>query len=688
MGNIISVNLMNPEKTPLKELFEASIQFQIPIYQRTYDWTKENVRQLYDDIMDAGKAQKDRYHFIGAITLVNLPKPIRDNITRHQLIDGQQRITSLMLLLRALLDKVDDSTSVTKPLIEKMLFNDTEKQDSPDYFKMVLHDDDEPAFREIMKTGSTMESGSIATNFKYIVNLLKNEDADSVWYGVKSLTAVVIPIGDKDDAQAIFESMNSTGLDLTEADMIQNYMLMANDPKWQKRIYQSYWRPMEQLLGGGGGSEFNEFLRSYTIMVMEKNVTKQTVYREFKVYMKHHDRESEIKEIYMYSKYYAQIIGIAKDPKHELESQIRNIREQDTSIANPLLLKIMADYDRKKVSKTDAMDVIRLVDSYLVRSYVCGTLKGGNKVFPGLIKEMDGENYAKNVEQALMSKTGSRLFPRDVAFRDQLERFRLYLGKEVCKYILTRLEHGHGNEKMDPEALQIEHIMPQKLTDGWKKDLGKNWADTHDKYLHTIGNLTLTADNQPMSNSQFSIKLKTYKNSRIKITPKPNNYTAWGEDEIRDRAKALSGRAIEIWKCPKEYGHDDVEDDPEEEYLEKTNMADIWHKLKKRIHDACPNIQFHMTKVYGTFGYPSNGMMKKVGICALEARNNKIYLTYNTKISDCVIKPSGLVRDVSSVGHHPVGDLRATIMSEDDIEEATKLVKIVLEHKVSKQNIY
>ena len=618
----------------MKELFDASVQFQIPIYQRSYDWTKENIRQLFDDIMHAGRAQEERYHFIGAITLVNLPKSIRDNVTRYQIIDGQQRITSLMLLLRALLDKVDDSTSVTRPMIEKVLFNGTEKQDGSNYFKMVLSDDDEPAFREIMNAGSTRESGSIATNFKRLAGLLKDEDVDSVWYGVKSLTVVVIPIGEKDDAQAIFESMNSTGLDLTEADMIQNYMLMSNDTEWQKRVYQSYWRPMEQQFGGDGGGEFNEFLRSYIIMRMKTNVTKRTVYREFKRYMADRDRESEIREIYKYSEYYGQIIGMPRDRKHKLEPEIKNIREQDTNVANPFLLKVMADYDSEMISEDDAREMIRLVDSYLVRSYVCGTLKGGNKVFPGLIKEMSGKTYAKNVEQALMSKTGSRLFPRDAAFKDQLEHFRLYLGKEICKYILVRLECGHGKEMVSPINLEIEHIMPQKLTDAWKKDLGKEWKDMYDKYLHTIGNLTLTAYNPELSNLEFVGKQAIYKLSKLEITKNLADYPTWGKDEIQDRASTLSEKAINLWKCPAGYDDDDADDDPEEDYLERTNLHDIWHALKDKIRTSCPGIRFRMTKVYGAFGTPYDVTGKSVGICSLEARSNKIYLTYNVKISD------------------------------------------------------
>ena len=178
---------LETEQTTLKSMLEASIQFQIPIYQRTYDWTKQNCQQLYDDIMKSGKTKEENYHFIGAITCVGIPTSISDNVKRYQLIDGQQRITSLMLLLRALRDKLDASAVVTTAMIDQLLFNVTEEKSRSNYYKMALADNDDQPFREIMGDGSSKTSGSIAANFRHFTALLKGEDADSVWYGVKKL---------------------------------------------------------------------------------------------------------------------------------------------------------------------------------------------------------------------------------------------------------------------------------------------------------------------------------------------------------------------------------------------------------------------------------------------------------------------------------------------------------------------
>ena len=679
---------MRTEQTALKDMLEASIQFQIPIYQRTYDWTKQNCQQLYDDIMKSGKTKEENYHFIGAITCVRIPTSINENVRRYQLIDGQQRITSLMLLLRALRDKLDASVGVTTKMIDQLLFNVTEEKNGSNYYKMILTDDDDRSFREIMGDGSSKTSGGIAANFRYFTARLKSEDADSVWYGIKSLTAVLIRIDDKDDAQAIFESMNSTGLDLSETDMIQNYMLMTKDPRWQKKIHGQYWRPMEQRFGGGSSKEFDEFLRSYLMMKRKKAVSKQTVYREFKDYMKTHDREKEIKDIYQHSKYYADIIGTSIHPLRTLKREIKNIRNQDTNVANPLLLKVLADYDDGAINEADAKKVLQLIDSYLLRSSVCGLLKGGNKVFPELISAINKKRYVESVERALMLKTGTRKFPRDATFKDQLRNFPLYTSKAVCKYMLIRLEHGDREERFELDDLQIEHIMPQTLTDEWREDLGEWWREIHDKYVHTIGNLTLTAHiaNAGMSNMPFLEKQNTYQKSELKLTRSLAGYKVWGEDEIVKRASRMTEMAANLWKCPKEHALDGAETDTmEEEYLEWTDLEDLWHALKKEISSSCGGVEFYMTRVYGAFRLPVYGRVKGVGICSLEARRSKIYLTYNTKVSNGIIKTSRFVENVSNVGRHVVGDFRSTITAEDDIKRAVELVKTVWESK-SKQS--
>ena len=681
---------MQTEQTTLIDLLRANIQFQIPIYQRTYDWTRQHVQQLYEDIVSAGSAEQENYHFIGAITCTILPKQIRDNVTPYQLIDGQQRITSLMLLLRALRQAHGEETRFNDAMINELLSNTHERKDGAYYHKMVMFEDDDRPFSEIMKDGSTTCSGNMAANFRYFAERLGSDDPDQVWYGIKSLSVVVIKLEAKDDAQAIFESMNSTGLDLSETDMIQNYMLMGREPGWQKRIYESYWHPMEQRLGEGSGGEFDEFLRFYLMMRREMSIPQRKVYAEFKRYMRGRDRDDEIQDIYRHSEYYDEILGTSKRP-HTLKREIRNIRDQETTVANPLLLKVLADFDRETVNAEDAKVVLRLLDSYLLRSYVCGTAKSGNKVIPKLISEIDPARYVKSFEQALMEKTTKSRYPGDVMFKDRLGHFPLYTSRAVCKYMLARLEEKRGRGPLDLNSLEIEHIMPQKLTMEWKEDIGERWEETHERYLHTIGNLTLTESNQVMGNSRFSDKRAVYGNGLLHMAKDVAKHEKWGEDEIRKRMTQLVETAVDLWPCPKGYDQTSTEEDPpeeeylEEEYLERTDVADLWHGLKKEIQSSCPRIRFHITRVYGAFRLPVDGRTKEVGICSILALRSKLYLRYSTRIGDGIIKPSGFVHDISYLGSS-FGDLRSTIASEEDIKRAVYLVRVLYEDKAKKRN--
>ena len=682
---ILRNTVLDAYRTTLDKMLKADIQFQVPIYQRTYDWTKENIRQLFDDIVKAGRDRKQSYHFIGAITCVPMRAQIGE-VDRYQLIDGQQRITSLMLLLRALRDTLKGS-KVTDVMINQRLFNTNERNDGPNYYKTVLLDDDDRAFREIMKGGTANKSSNIAANFRSFAAWLRDQDADSVWYGIQSLNAVMIPIGEKDDVQAIFESMNSTGLNLSPTDMIQNYMLMAKDPEWQERIYKEYWLPMERRFLGNG-REFDEFFRCYLMKEGGEFISKGNVYREFKKHMVDRERDGEIREMERHSKYYL-VMRAPPDSGHVLGREIANIRRQDTNVADSLLLRVIADHDAGRISKDNAQKVLQLVDSYLVRSYVCGTLKGGNRFFPELIKRIDEKRYAESIEEALTPRAVTRRFPSDETFRDQLEHSQLYMSRAICKYVLFRLEHGRGKEQVDWDDIEIEHVMPQTLSDVWRADLGAEWREIHERYVHTIGNLTLTAYNPELGNKRFMEKREIYEKSRFLMNRSIAGKKKWAGDEIQERAKSLADKAVELWKRPS--GSDDtVEDDTakesdrEEEVLEWMNVPGLWRALKRGILTSCPGTTFHMTREYGAFRIPADGKMRGLLVCNLYPRKSRIELWYNFKKAGRIIRPREF-RKYASTESNAYG-YPFTVASEDDIPEAVMLAKAVWESKREKQD--
>lgn len=426
---------MDAAVSRLTKMLEQNVQFRIPIYQRAYSWEAEHCKQLYEDIKVAGRSGAVNHHFIGAITCYSSNSPIGD-VDPYQVIDGQQRLATLMLFLKALKGTLSEQAGERQPgKINQLLFNVNEKKHSDDYYKMVLNEDDDRAFKEILEYGKTDERGNIDAAYKHFCRRLATDrpDFNTMWKGIQKLTAVQILLTDKEDAQAIFESMNSTGLNLSQTDLIQNYLLMSNDNVWQNRVYKSYWLPMEKLFKDDL-NYFDEFLRTYLIMKTSKEITKRSLYKRFKKYAQTFDKEQILQKLYSASRQYANLVGISE---HVLKREIDIIRDQDTVVANSLLLRVLLDLDDQKVSVEDAKNVFALMDSYLLRCGICGTGKNLNKAIPLLIPQ-DQPVYYKDIEQKVMKKQGNDRFPRDTTFSDKLIHKQLHAGDHVCKYALER----------------------------------------------------------------------------------------------------------------------------------------------------------------------------------------------------------------------------------------------------------
>lgn len=664
---------MEAQLLPLTQVLEPNICFRIPIYQRRYNWNKEHCKQLFDDIIKIGKESKEKIHFLGAITYVKENNLL--DIRKYSVIDGQQRFTTIMLLLCALKNIIPkDSTSVKTGQIDQLLFN-LQHKGSDDYHKLILTEGDNQSFTNILNLKDTSDSNNIVNNFKYFQKRLVSEDYDIVWRGIKRLSAVNVIIDEKGYAQVIFESMNSTGLDLTETDMIKNFILMSYESSEQKEIYHDYWRPMEQLFEDP--KQFSDFLIQYLMMRLGKSIPKRNIYANFKRYMENRNKKEEVKKMNKYSIYYANLIRIELHEK--LDKVIKYIRDQDTSVADSLLLKIIGDYDDGNITQNEVETLFLLIDSYLLRTHVCDLSKDSNKLLPEVILKIDESNYVKSIEKIMMSKGGNRRFPRDIIFKDKLIQLSLYTNRTMCSYMLKRLEeYKNSTEMVKPKSIQIEHIMPQTLTPEWENHLGLNHENTHEKYLHTIGNLTLTGHNQDLSNKSFQTKREIYKNSNISITRNLQEYEKWDEDNIIARAKTLIEDAVKIWPCPKELDYPvNMIQALETDYLEGKETAELWYLLKNKILDTFKDIEFYMTSVYGGFRFLSKGN----AICTIEAQKSKINLTYNTKIQDKIITPSDFVKDYTNIGHYGLGNFRSAIVSEEDIDKAMDLIKSVYEHK-------
>lgn len=663
----------------------------MPIYQRTYDWGEDHCRQLYQDIVHAGQSDDDPTYFMGAITYYTQQESI-PNVSRHQLIDGQQRITTLMLLLAAL--KRELSNQIQQPIvIDQILYNSVEPKNSDRYLKMKLNREDNVAFEEIIKNGQTDRSGNISANYdRFCKWLLQDKTPDSfriIWRGILKLIIVHIAAGGKDNAQRIFESMNSTGLDLSTTDLVQNHLLMKSDLNEQEEIYNEHWHPMEKIFEDTRG-DFDNYLRHYLIMKQRQVITKNKLYQKFKKYAGQHSGDI-LSDLHKYAKYYACLLYPEryKSSSNKLNLLIGHIHEQNTDVAHPLLLKIISDFENKLISENSATELFTLIDSYLLRCAVAGTAKNLNRAIPVIMSKLDENDYAESIKAAVLERRGKDRFPSDRLFKRNFMDKEFYQSDRVSMYILKRLtEKYQDTSALKLDVLTIEHIMPQKLSEGWKTDLGDNYDEIHNTHLRQIGNLTLTRDNSTLGNNIFSEKQRIYAGSEVKMTAAlaGPQYKRWSVDEIIGRSQQLADEAVKIWKCPDGYSPDtDGESDDEEQeedHLDGTNVTLLWSTLKNAISSKCPNTIFEMKQRYANFKIQIPNSDKYSLVCSIRALKHKIYVVYNTSISEKIIPISSFVNDISGVRHLGTGDLRSQIYNENDVHNAVDLIERIAYKKL------
>lgn len=666
---------MHTEVSSLTKLLEGNSQFAVPIYQRTYDWQRDQCMQLYEDIKEVGKSGAQKSHFVGAITYQEDVTMANENVRRCQIIDGQQRLATVMLLLRAVKDRFGKADGQAVKRIEQLLFNLCEDRHRDSYYKMALNGEDGRALREILDSGKTELPGSVKANFSRLCKKLSEDGVgfEAMWRGVKRITVVLIRIDPGDDAQEIFESMNSTGLDLTQTDLIQNYLLMSREQEWQKSVFEKYWSPMEELFRGER-DRFDDFLRTYLSMKTRRAVPKRSIYREFKKMAEESGREQSLKDVHAHSRHYHRLAQGGHPGGGRLDEAMRRIRAQETVVADPLLLGVLADLGGGAIGEGEAVRVFDFMDSYLLRQNVCGMSNNLNKALASAIAHIDAERYAQSLESHIMAKKGKDRFPRDPAFGEMLKQGHLYESAALCRYILERLERHHerGGEPADLPDFEIEHVMPQELSEGWKASLGPKHAEIHDRYLHTIGNLTLTVDNPELGNRGFESKRRIYAESRIWLTRNLLKYEKWGGDEMARRAEEMAATAARVWKCPP--GHDGAPDcgseDLEGEHLEG-KAPELWEYAKARIASEC-GAEFQMRRRYGTFRAVLEG--REQVLCWLVARKHRLDMVY---AKSGAVRESEFVKDVSGVRHLGSGNYKSELRTEDDADAAVRILKSI-----------
>lgn len=558
---------MKRSELRLIEYMEGSKKrFIIPVYQRNYDWKIENCKQLYDDLIQVIK-NNSKTHFFGSI--VSVYEPSGRN-TEFLIIDGQQRLTTMSLLFLALYNLLEEKIIISEDeslkdqIYEDFLVDKYQPQEKRMKLKPIKND--QKAFSKLFNSKDDyIKDSNLTINYSYFYERIQKQEItiDELFDAICRLEIINITLNNEDNPQLIFESLNSTGLDLSEGDKIRNYILMGLPKQKQDEYYEKYWNCIEKCTK----YDVSSFIRDYLSVKQLVIPSQKKVYINFKKYVE--DSSLKIIEILedllSYAKRY-NILLCEKTSSKELNSCINRLNRLETTVTRPFFLEVLRLYDENQINLNEVAEAFSITESYLFRRTICDLPTNAlNKIFLLLNREImryDGtdSNYIEKLKFALLSKKDRARFPNDDDFSLMFTEKPIYQMNSKNKiYILERLENfGTLEDKdiyrhYDEGEYSIEHIMPQHLTPAWIKELGDSYEEIHDTWLHRIANLTLTAYNSKYSNSTF-VEKKTMKNgfedSGIRLNTYVSKKDKWTLAELRDRNDYLLKRALNIWAFP------------------------------------------------------------------------------------------------------------------------------------------
>ena len=691
---------MRADETNLLKFLNGPKQFVIPIYQRTYSWTQQECKQLWNDIIKAGKDESISGHFIGSIVYVEKGLYQISAVPKFLVIDGQQRLTTISLLLAALSKAMEEGGSVGDMNSEKLkgyyLLN--EREEGELRHKLVLTKSDKETFFKIVdnKELSSEDAQRLKDNYEFFVDQISKTNIENIYHGVLKLMLIDVSLDrEKDNPQLIFESLNSTGLELTQADLVRNYILMGLEKEEQENLYTDYWFPMEKSFGHAEYSDlFDRFMRDYLTIKTGKIPNIRDVYSAFKIYaQKFKSMKELVAEINKYSKYFVNM-ALGKEQDVKIKEVFNDINNLKVDVSYPFLMKAYEDYEEGKISKEELIELLKYLESYVFRRAICGIPTNSlNKTFANLYKEIDVEKYLESFKAALLLKDSYRKFPKNKEFKEQLTIKDVYNFRSR-NYLLRKLENHNRKELVNVESYTIEHVMPQneKLPNGWKTELGDNWKDVHDKYLHTIGNLTLTGYNSELSDKPFKEKRNMkggFADSPIRLNNSLAKLENWNETEILKRANILVELATKIWTCPElsEEILEDykvVEEKVEKEYSIETHkhlaedqpMRPLFDELRKRILNLDSSVREEFLKLYVAYKASTN-------FADIIPKKSKLDITLNLKFDE-INDPKNICMDITGKGKWGNGDVRVSISRVEDLDYVLSLIQQALD-KVSEE---
>lgn len=570
-------------KGDAKQLVEfldgAKNRFIIPVYQRNYDWTEKQCRQLFNDLIQI-TVEKRKSHFFGSIVSTHASNGSKSD---YLIIDGQQRITTISLIFTAMVNllkgKILKSVNETleQEIEETFLIDKYRKEERKLRLKPIK--DDMEAFDKLLYNESKdfLVGSNITSNYQFFYDEIQKMpiSVDELYESIGKLEIIDIFVEDDENPQLIFESLNSTGLDLSEADKIRNFILMRLDNKKQEDFYERYWNKIEKLTAISGTKDYkvSDFIRHYLTLITKRIPNINDVYFVFKEYVineikenRTNDCENILQDMLKYAQIYNKIIN-SNFSSERVSKIVRRLNHIEMTVIYPFFLAFFEMYENQKISEDETIRVLNCIESFIFRRMICSgyATNALNKIFSTLHYDVkknlyEKDSYADVLIYILENKTGSAAFPKDSEFVQALKEQNIYrMQKKNKEYLFERFENEDSVEYvnvielMNKGDLSIEHIMPQTLTQQWKNSLGENWQEIHDIKLHTLGNLTLTGYNSSYSNKTFIEKRdceKGFKESGLRLNKILCAFEKFGLEEIEKRSNLLAGKALKMWNFP------------------------------------------------------------------------------------------------------------------------------------------
>ena len=687
---------MKAQDLQFTQLLQGAKQFIIPIFQRTYSWERYHCEQLWKDILRVGGNPDLDSHFIGSVVYIP-EQETSAAISRWLVIDGQQRITTIMLLLISFmrqLKAVGLEQPVSPAEVEDYYLRNRYGKEEQSY-KMLLTKTDKEALIALLDGKQLPEQTSqrIVDNFEFFKQCMAVADLNVVYQGIQKLMIVDVRLQQGiDNPQMIFESMNSTGKALTQADLIRNFVLMGQSHAQQTRLYNDYWRPMEEEFGAESYSkQFDEFMRFFLVIhTGNERIKRDEVYQEFRSYSHKYKVEDLLEKLKEFSSYYC-YLALGKEKDKDLAEAFQDIRELRADVCYPLLIELYHDYTLQHLSKQEFVEAVLLVESYVFRRAVCDIPTNSlRQTFAKFMRKLKKDRYLESIKAAFLRLPSYRRFPQDDEFKRQLKVKNLYAFNRRS-YWLRRFENFGRKERVRVQDYTIEHIMPQNvdLRPEWKQALGLDWMRVHKEYLHTLGNLTLTGYNSEYSDLPFSQKRDMeggFRFSPLKLNQGLSECEDWDEATLQERANKLADKAVDIWAAPflaedilevyrtdgKENGTGySIDDHP---YLSGGHTLELYKTFRQAVLalDECVREEF--LKLYVAYKAETN-------FVDVVPQAKRLRLSLNLNFHE-IDDPRKICKDVTGIGRWGNGNVEVGLDRLEDIPYVVGLVRQALERQL------